>query len=152
VRIAREALAAVGSTLDPERLVSTLGFGDRQIVDLARALLGDVKALLLDEPTAFLDIKHQVAAYDLVRRLNRETKVTVLAVSHDVNLAGLYSDRLLLFKTGGIHRDGSPPEVLTPANLEAVYQTKVVLAHDPQLGLKWMVPIGEEARKPNSGH
>ncbi len=128
------------------RFLDELSGGEKQRVIIARALAQEPELLLLDEPTAFLDIRHQVGTYDLVRRLNRETGVTVVAVSHDVNMAGMYCDRLLLFGMGGVYRDGKPEEVLTAGNLEAVYGTRVTVAEDAKLGLKWVIPMGEESR------
>ena len=146
VEAARRAMALTGTEDFAERFLDELSGGERQRVIIARALAQEPEVLLLDEPTAFLDIRYQVGTYDLVRRLNRETGVTVLLVSHDVNMAGMYCERLLLFGDGGIYRDGSSAEVLTPENIEAVYQQEVVLAEDPRHKLKWMIPMGEELK------
>jgi len=144
VEAARRAMALTDTERFADRFLDELSGGERQRVIIARALAQEPEVLLLDEPTAFLDIRYQVGTYDLVKRLNRETGVTVLLVSHDVNIAGMYCERLLLLGEGGVYRDGKTAEVLAPENIEAVYQQEVVLAEDPQRKLKWMVPIGEE--------
>ncbi len=151
VEAARRAMEVTDTERFADRFLDELSGGERQRVIIARALAQEPEVLLLDEPTAFLDIRYQVGTYDLVKRLNRQTGVTVLAVSHDVNIAGMYCERLLLFGKGGIYRDGRVAEVLTPENVEAVYGQEVVTAEDPRHKVRWMVPISKELRGEGTG-
>lgn len=113
-----------------DRLITGLSGGERQRVLVARALAQEPRLLLLDEPTAHLDIAHQVELLDLVRRLNREQGVTVITVLHDLNLAALYASRLLMIKEGRMVAEGSPRTVVTEANVAAVFGSRVrVLSH-----------------------
>jgi iron complex transport system ATP-binding protein len=95
------------------RYFNELSGGERQKVILAMALAQEPKLLLLDEPTAHLDISHQVEIMEVVKRLNRQQGITVIAAMHDLNLAALFFDRLVLLKEGAIFADGTPHEVLT---------------------------------------
>jgi cobalamin transport system ATP-binding protein len=113
-----------------ERLVGEISGGERQRAALALALAQEPTLLLLDEATAHLDLHHQMALLDRVRRLNQEEGLTVFASIHDVNLAALWFDRLLLLDQGRIVADGPPGEVLRPDILEAVFECRVrVLEH-----------------------
>lgn len=106
------------------RVFNELSGGERQRVMVAMALAQQPRLLLLDEPTSHLDIKYQIEMLELVRRLNRETGVTVIAAMHDLNLAARYFPRLLLFQRG-IVADGGPAEVLAPRLLQRVYGVNV---------------------------
>jgi iron complex transport system ATP-binding protein len=118
---AHEAMA-LASVLDlADHPVDTLGGGERQRALLARALAQEPRALLLDEPTSHLDLLHQRHLVGLLRRLNRERGMTVVFVSHDLNLAGELADRLLLLSGGRVVGLGAPGEVLDAAVLEAAY-------------------------------
>ena len=116
------------------RLVSDLSGGERQRVVIARALAQDPAVLLLDEPTAFLDINHQIEICALIDRLQRERQLTVVLVSHDLNVAGQLCDRIMMLKDGRIFRIGSPVDTITPENLHAVYGCDVVVDAHPQSG------------------
>ncbi|HEX7734382.1 MAG TPA: ABC transporter ATP-binding protein [Ktedonobacteraceae bacterium] len=118
--ITREAMRLAEVDGLAERIFHELSGGERQRVTLAMALAQQPRLLLLDEPTSHLDIKYQIETLELVRRLNRETGVTVLAAMHDLNLAARYFPRLLLFQRG-IVADGGPAEVLEPRLLQRVY-------------------------------
>jgi iron complex transport system ATP-binding protein len=117
-----------------DRLVSDLSGGERQRVVIARALAQEPKILLLDEPTAFLDINHQVEICSLVARLRAERQLTVVLVSHDLNVASQYCDRVLMLKEGGLCRIGSPEETIRPEVLRMVYGCDVVVDAHPQTG------------------
>ena len=108
-----------------------LSGGERQRVFIARALAQEPQILLLDEPTAFLDIKHQIDFFDLVKSLNLKNHLTIVAVTHDVNLASLYCDRLILLRGGRMHIEGHPDEVITEANIAEVYQVTVGVDRSP---------------------
>ena len=114
-----------------ERKFFELSGGERQRAILAQALAQEPELLLLDEPTSHLDIGHQVEILDLVRKLNREKKVTVIMVVHDLNLASEYCDRLILLKEGSIFKTGTPGEVLTYEIIEKVYNTLVIVHKNP---------------------
>lgn len=128
------------------REVHTLSGGERQRVILARALAQEPRILLLDEPTAFLDIKHQVAVYDLIKQLSREQGLAVVAILHDLNLAALYCDRLALLKTGRVFCQGTPEQVLTYTNVKAVYETEVYIDLNDITGKVQILPLDADTR------
>jgi iron complex transport system ATP-binding protein len=117
-----------------------LSGGERQLVILARALTQQAPIVLLDEPTTFLDVRHQVDIFEIIVRLNREKQRTVVIVSHDLNLASLYCDRLILLDKGRIVADGSPGEVLTPHILQETYKVKMNISYDPANGRPLVIP------------
>ena len=124
-----------------ERRFLTLSGGERQRVVIARALAQEPQVLLLDEPTAFLDLRHRLAAYSLLDELNRERGITVIVVSHDINLAARHCDRLVLLRDGSVHADGSPAEVLTPANVADVYEVDAEVRRDPVTNRPYISPL-----------
>jgi iron complex transport system ATP-binding protein len=117
-----------------DRLVSDLSGGERQRVIIARALAQEPKILLLDEPTAFLDINHQIEICSLIGRLRAERRLTVVLVSHDLNVASQHCDRVLMLKEGTLCRIGSPEETIRPDVLRMVYGCEVVVDAHPQTG------------------
>ena len=117
-----------------DRLVSDLSGGERQRVMIARALAQEPNILLLDEPTAFLDINHQIDICSLIGQLRAERRLTVVLVSHDLNVASQYCDRVLMLKEGGLCRIGSPEETIRPDVLRMVYGCDVVVDAHPQTG------------------
>ncbi|HEY8153078.1 MAG TPA: ABC transporter ATP-binding protein [Myxococcota bacterium] len=120
---AREAMARVGIEALADRSVLELSGGERQLVLLARALAQDPRVLLLDEPTAHLDLRHRVSVAALVRELAREGR-SALVVSHDLGLAARSGDRIALLRAGELHAVGAPREVLTPAHLRATFEVE----------------------------
>jgi iron complex transport system ATP-binding protein len=129
--VAHNALKLTDTFLLKDRYVNELSAGERQRVIIARALTQEPVLLFLDEPTAHLDIGHQVQILDLLRALNRKNNLTIVIVLHDLNLASEYCHRILLLDKGSIFKDGSPEEVLTYQNIEAVYKTIVVVEDNP---------------------
>jgi len=127
VAIARAAMAATAVADLADTPVGTLSGGERQRVALARALAQRPRVLILDEPTAHLDLRYQVECVALLRRVNREQGTTVVLVSHDLNLAGELCDRLLLLADGRIARLGTPAEVLEETLLAGVYGCAVAV-------------------------
>jgi iron complex transport system ATP-binding protein len=128
------------------RAITELSGGERQRVILARALAQEPAILLLDEPAAFLDIRHEVEMYDLLRDLQREG-MTVVSVLHDLNIAALYCDRLLLLHEGRVARAGTPSEVITYATLTEVYGTEVYVALNDITGCLNVLPLSREHRE-----
>jgi iron complex transport system ATP-binding protein len=126
-RKADEALRIVGAEDLAQRRVEELSGGERQNVVLARALAQETPLLLLDEPTANLDIGHQVLIAKLLRRLARERGIAVLAALHDLTLASLYCDRLVLLAEGSVVADGAPGFVVTRENLRRAYRADVLV-------------------------
>ncbi|TRZ52972.1 MAG: ABC transporter ATP-binding protein [Dehalococcoidia bacterium] len=118
-----------------ERRVGELSGGEVQCIIIARALAQETKAILLDEPTANLDIGRQVEILDLIKGLCRESNLTVLAALHDLNLASQYCDRLVLINKGRIHAEGTPREVIITQNIKEVYGTDGCVYTHPINGL-----------------
>jgi iron complex transport system ATP-binding protein len=117
-----------------DRPVAKLSGGERQRVLLARALAQDAPILLLDEPTTFLDLRHQSEILSIVRDLARGKGLAILMVLHDLNLAAQSADRIALLLDGRIQSLGAPDEVLTEQNLGSVYGVPVRVLHPPQGG------------------
>ncbi|MEU3458425.1 ABC transporter ATP-binding protein [Streptomyces sp. NPDC006733] len=129
------------ATLDlAERLVDELSGGQRQRVWIAMALAQDTDLLLLDEPTTYLDIAHQVEVLDLVRQLNRERGRTVVAVLHDLNQAARYADHLIAMKAGRVVAQGAPRDVVTAELVREVFGLECVVVPDPVAGDPLVVP------------
>ncbi len=114
-----------------DRVITELSGGEQQRVVIAMALAQEPQVLLLDEPTVHLDINHQIEILDLVRKLNRERGLTVLATMHDLNLAALYFDDLVLLERGRIVAQGAPPEVLNAERIREVFNAKVLIQTHP---------------------
>ncbi|HEX3355396.1 MAG TPA: ABC transporter ATP-binding protein [Tepidisphaeraceae bacterium] len=113
------------------RSMDELSGGQRQRVFVGRCLVQEPAAMLLDEPSTFLDLRHQVELCDLLRRLSREKQIGVLMASHDLNLAAGYSDRLMLLHDGAIVASGSPSDVLQPELLSRVYGIDIQRIESP---------------------
>jgi iron complex transport system ATP-binding protein len=111
--------------------VNNLSGGERQRAFIARALAQQPGVLLLDEPTAHLDIAHQVEIFRLLRSLSVETGLTVVSVTHDLNLAGMYSDRIAMLQCGGMAAVGTPSEVMTVDRIREVFRAEVVVDAHP---------------------
>jgi iron complex transport system ATP-binding protein len=129
--IARESMAFTRVEHLAQRKLDQLSGGELQRVFIARAVCQEPQIILLDEPTASLDLGHQVRVMDLMEQLKEERNVTVMMVSHDVNLAAMYGDRLLLLKEGRTVTLGKPREVLTFAQLEEAYGCTLVVDRSP---------------------
>lgn len=130
-----------------DRPVTSVSGGERQRVLLARALAQDTPVLLLDEPTASLDINHQVNTLELVRGLVDDGK-TVVAAVHDLNLAAHYCDELHLLAGGRVAARGPPADVLTRANLEAAFETTAAVSRHPVTGSVYVTALPDDHRRP----
>ena len=129
--IAWRAMEATQTESLAERRVGELSGGERQRVVIARALTQQPKIILLDEPTAHLDINHQTEILDLVKRLCLEQSLTVIAALHDLNLAAQYCDWLVMLNGGSVYTEGKPQDVLTAQNIKEVYGVEVCVFPHP---------------------
>jgi iron complex transport system ATP-binding protein len=142
--IARQSMEFTEVAGLADRLLDELSGGERQRVIIARAICQQPRLILLDEPTASLDPAHQVRVMDLMERLRREQDVTIVMVSHDLNLAAMYGDRLLLMDNGCIIKSGSPQEVLTAERLEQSYGCRMVIEEGSALGAVRAFPVPDK--------
>lgn len=136
-----QTIEAVGIGHLRERSFTALSGGERQKVVLAMALAQEAELLLLDEPTAHLDISHQVEMLELLADMNAKKGLTVIAAMHDLNLASAYFRRLVLMKEGAIAADGSPEEVLTSSTIGAAYSIAVHVQPHPSTGVPQVVVL-----------
>lgn len=139
----RRALDETGMTALADRAIDTLSGGERQKAMIAAALAQGADVLLLDEPTTFLDFRHQSEIRSLLRRAHRQRGTTILAVTHDVNAAALDADRALALREGEVVFDGPPRQLMQPELLQAIYRTPVALAPHPRSGMPMVVPEAE---------
>lgn len=147
--IVAEALAVTETTAFAARPLSDLSGGERQRVFIARALAQNTPILLLDEPTSFLDLKHQVGIYDLLKSIQQDKDRTIVAITHDINLAAQYCDRALLLRScatdpAGQYRVGPPSEVFTVSQIEEAFGVRVFSA--PVGRESVVLPLGRLAR------
>ena len=133
-----------------DRAIDQLSGGQRQRAWIAMTLAQDTDLVLLDEPTTFLDLAHQVEVLDLVTRLNRERGRTVAMVLHDLNLAARYSDLVVVMKDGVIVTQGTPREVFTAELLESVFGLRADVLEDPRTGLPVVVPVSSSPLPTNA--
>lgn len=133
------------------RRVGELSGGEQQRVVIARALTQEPKVLLLDEPTAHLDINHQKAILDIVVGLCEDCGLAVITVFHDLNLAAQYCPKLLLLFNGRVHAQGSPSQVLTAEKIQEVYGTQVSIVPHPLTALPAVLPLGRAASASKDG-
>lgn len=141
-RVVAGALAAT-DTLDlVDRAVDELSGGQRQRVWIAMALAQDPEILLLDEPTSFLDVAHQIDVLDLLMDLNRARGTTIVMVLHDLNLAARYADHLVVMAGGALIAGGPPADVLTAATVRTAFGLEARVVADPVCGAPMVVPVG----------
>nr|WP_201761865.1 ABC transporter ATP-binding protein [Nonomuraea sp. K271] len=141
-----EALDMTGLADLAERPLDELSGGQRQRAWISMALAQGTDLLLLDEPTTFLDLAHQVEVLELVRHLHRQAGRTVVMVLHDLNLAARYADRLVAMRGGRVISSGTPHEVLTEELLGEVFELDAKVIEDPVAGTPLVVPIGPRTR------
>lgn len=146
VEVAEEALRDTNLELYSARLMNELSGGERQRAVLARALATESTILLLDEPTANLDLAYQAAVLQVVRAHCDERGAGAIVVTHDINLAAEFANKVLLIKNGRTVAFGSPREVLTPKILGEVFEMTVLVDAHPQSGVPRITPVHEARR------
>jgi cobalamin transport system ATP-binding protein len=140
VGVARRALERVDARRFESRFLFELSAGERQRVLVARALAQEPRVMLLDEPTSHLDLAHQTATYALLGELRRESHLTIVVVSHDLNLAATHCERLVLLDDGRVACAGAPAAVLRREILEPVYRTSIQIGTHPTTHTPWVYP------------
>jgi iron complex transport system ATP-binding protein len=134
-------------TLDlADRLVEELSGGQRQRVWVAMALAQETELLLLDEPTTYLDVAHQIEVLDLLHDLNQSRGTTIVMVLHELNLAARYADHLVAMREGEVVAAGPPGEVITEACVREVFGMECRVVEDPVTGTPMVIPLGRRAR------
>ena len=139
------ALARTGTSHLSDRSIAELSGGEWQRVRLARAVAQGGDAIVLDEPTTFLDVAHEMAVFELLSRLAREGHA-VLLVSHQLNLVARFADDIVLLHRGRVAASGAPDEVMQGAVLERVYEWPLVVTRDPAIGAPALVPLRAPSR------
>jgi iron complex transport system ATP-binding protein len=137
-----DALDATGIADLADRAVDELSGGQRQRVWIAMALAQETDILLLDEPTTFLDVTHQIEVLDLLTDLNRQRGTTIVMVLHDLNMAARYADQLVAVRGGSIHAAGRPADVITPPIVREVFALECEVIPDPVSGTPLVLPRG----------
>jgi iron complex transport system ATP-binding protein len=141
-RLVAEALAATDTLELADRRVEDLSGGQRQRVWIAMVLAQDPELLLLDEPTTFLDVTHQIEVLDLLTDLNRSRGTTIAMVLHDLNLAARYADELIVLSSGRVLAQGPPADVITEQSVAQAFGLTARIVPDPVSGSPMVVPIG----------
>lgn len=139
-RVVRESMAATGVGDLADRMVDELSGGQRQRVWIAMALAQGTPLLLLDEPTTYLDIAHQVEVLDLCARLHQEEGRTLVAVLHDLNQAARYATHLVAMRDGRVVAEGAPAEIVTAELVQEVFRLPCRVIDDPETGTPLVVP------------
>lgn len=138
----QRAMQATGIVNLAHQSVDTLSGGQRQRAWIAMVLAQDTAIMLLDEPTTWLDISHQIDLLELLSELNRERGYTLAAVLHDLNQACRYATHLIALREGKIVAEGAPQEIVTPELIEAVYGLRCMIIEDPVAHTPLVVPLG----------
>jgi iron complex transport system ATP-binding protein len=141
IEFARRALADSDLTGYEPRLMNHLSGGERQRVVLARALAAGTSVLLLDEPTANLDLAHQAMMFRLVRERCLQSNYSAVVITHDLNLAAAFADEVIMLKDGQIAAKGTPEEVLTADNIKRIFGVEVLLDENPASGKRRVTSV-----------
>jgi iron complex transport system ATP-binding protein len=140
-RAVERALTLAGVADLADRRVDALSGGEWQRVRLARALAQEGEAIVLDEPTTFLDVAHEMGVFELLHRVAREHGQAVLLVSHQLNLVARFADHMVLLHHGRLAAAGTPDDVMRGSILERVYEWPLVVTRDPAVGAPALVPL-----------
>ncbi len=151
-RCIEDAMHRMGLSELSNRYVNELSGGQRQRVWIAMALAQRTDILLLDEPTTYLDIAHQVEILDMLTDINREYQTTIVMVLHDINLSVRYADHIFAVSEGNIVASGNPKQILSPSLIEKVFDMKCVISTDPVSNSPYIIPIGRHHNKTTSYH
>ena len=152
LEIVHHAMELTGTDEFASRPITSLSGGERQRVFIARALSQGTPLLLLDEPTAHLDIGYQPVVLDLIQRVRTEMGVSVLAAMHDISLAAQYCQRIAVLHKGSVHAVGTPEEVVTADVVFQAFGAEVAITHHPVHGTPVVLPIGRSARNVNGAY
>ncbi len=136
----REAMAITDCEKLKDKLFSNLSGGEKQRALIARAIAQDTPWMILDEPIASLDIKHQIGVMETLKMRNQASGCTVIAILHDLNLAAAYCSKIVLMKQGKIFAAGDVKDVLTPKNLQEVYEIEFQVLWDEQEERSYFIP------------
>ncbi len=134
MEVAMEALRATHTLEFAQRSIHELSGGEKQRVLIARALAQEPRVILLDEPTSFLDLKFKREIFQLISSLSLDKGLSVVVVSHDIDLTSQYCRRVIMLRDGSIFEKGGPNEVITASNIEAVYDCPVLVDKNPATG------------------
>lgn len=145
-----EAMEMTGIAELAERNIDELSGGQRQRVWIAMALAQKTEVLLLDEPTTYLDITHQLEVLDLLCDLNQANNTTIVMVLHDLNLAARYADELIAMKSGAVRAQGTPGEVMTDSTIHDIFDLDCTVVTDPVSNTPMIVPRGRHKVRPVS--
>lgn len=141
----KRAMQATGITELAQQSVDTLSGGQRQRAWIAMVLAQETSIMLLDEPTTWLDISHQIDLLELLSELNRTQGYTLAAVLHDLNQACRYATHLIALRDGEIVAQGAPKEIVTPELIARIYGMRCMIIDDPVAGTPLVVPLGKRA-------
>ncbi|MEU1041509.1 ABC transporter ATP-binding protein [Streptomyces sp. NPDC005907] len=151
-RVVQDSMASTGVAELADRYVDELSGGQRQRVWIAMALAQQTPLLLLDEPTTYLDIQHQIDVLDLCAELHEEQGRTLVAVLHDLNHAARYATHLIALREGRVVAEGAPNDIVTAELVEEVFGLRCQVIDDPETGTPLVVPAARKARAATAAH
>jgi len=140
-QIVKDSLKLTNTLHLRDRNINEISGGERQRVIIARALAQEPEIILLDEPTSHLDINHQIEILSLLKKLNKEKKMTILLVIHDINLAARFSNKMILLNEGRVLSIGEPEAVITNQNMERAYNVNMLISHNPHTNSPYIIPL-----------